>query len=59
MNFEDFNYESYNKYILIDPNKIPDPVQKLQQQNSIKDTIEDNLENDEDREPSMVGFSLP
>ena len=24
MNFEDFNYESYNKYILIDPNKIPD-----------------------------------
>jgi hypothetical protein len=25
MHFEDYNYELYNKYVLIDPNKIDEP----------------------------------
>ena len=27
MNFEDYNYQNFNKYILVDPDKKPEPAE--------------------------------
>ena len=53
MNFEDYNYAMYNKYILIDPNKTPldsdlDP-----------EMLSSENENDSNDSQQKIGWSVP
>jgi hypothetical protein len=52
MNFEDFNYESFNRYILVDPNKVDDPE-------PVKSMSPQGPELEEEVQLEMVGFALP
>jgi hypothetical protein len=46
MHFEDYNYNAFNKYILIDPNREPSE-------------LEDDDDADSSRREKKLGFSAP
>lgn len=56
MHFEDYNYDNFNKHILIDPNKEGDDNYEDTELN--KDPS-DSLLSDENSARQMVGFSAP
>ena len=47
MNFEDFNYNHFNQFILIDPNKMPE-----------YDMDSDDSENGEMEKKPLLGFCI-
>ena len=53
MNFEDFNYESFNKYILVDPTKQPEPDPQQPPPKTEQEQETQALQTE------MVGFALP
>lgn len=53
MNFEDFNYESFNKYILVDPTKQPEPDPQRPPSKTEQEQQAQALQ------AEMVGFALP
>ena len=56
MNFEDYNYESFNKYILVDPTKQPEPDPNIPLSGKSKTETEQQAEA---IQAEMVGFALP
>lgn len=58
MFFEDYNYEPYNRHILIDPNKVSDDEDEYLFSDIMKSNAKDQ-ESDPDKPGKMVGFSAP
>ena len=54
MNFEDYNYEQYNQYILVDPNK--EPESSRMSQNYSQNGSDDYTLN---FKPKLLGFAAP
>lgn len=58
MFFEDYNYEPYNRHILIDPNKVSDEEDEYMLSDVMKSQAKEN-ESDIDKPGKQLGFSAP